>query len=198
MKFINRLTVLSPFWILSSCYFLIPLLRSPIQAPQFFIDIDSAIPFIWWMIIPYYFYYIIVFLPLMISDLNMLKSLVNIAMILLLGSYSIFIIWPISCAPVLMSIQPNPLSALYGFVTFPWLQQNAFPSVHVIISTFIGLIFARQIPGLKWLFWIGIVLVFLATFLTKQHFIADSIAGLIIGIIGYRIWFEKVMIKSEG
>jgi len=48
------------------------------------------------------------------------------------------------------------------------------------------------------LFWIGIVLVFLATFLTKQHFIADSIAGLIIGIIGYRIWFEKVMIKSEG
>jgi len=144
MKFINRLTVLSPFWLLSSCYLLIPLLRSPIQAPQFFIDIDSAIPFIWWMIIPYYFYYIIVFLPLMISDLNMLKSLVNIAMILLLGSYSIFIIWPISCAPVLMSIQPNPLSALYGFVTFSWLQQNAFPSVHVIISTFIGLIFANK------------------------------------------------------
>ena len=75
---------------------------------------------------------------------------------------------------------------------------NAFPSVHVIISTFIGLIFARQIPKLKWLFWIGIVLVFLATFLTKQHFIADSIAGLIIGIFGYRIWFEKVKIKSEG
>ena len=98
----------------------------------------------------------------------------------------------------MMSIQPNPLSVLYGFVTFSWLQQNAFPSVHVIITTFIGLIFARQIPGLKWLFWIVIVLVFLATFLTKQHFIADSIAGLIIGIIGYRIWIEKVMIKSEG
>ena len=198
MKFINRLKVLLPFWLLSCCYLLIPLLRSPIQAPQFFIDIDSAIPFIWWMIIPYYFYYISLFLPLIISDLNMLKSLVNIAMILLLGSYSIFIIWPISCAPVLMSIHPNPLSALYGFVTFSWLQQNAFPSVHVIISTFIGLIFARQIPKLKWLFWIGIVLVFLATFLTKQHFIADSIAGLIIGIFGYRIWFEKVKIKSEG
>ena len=198
MKFINRLAILSPFWILSSCYLLIPLFQSPVPAPQFFIDIDSAIPFIWWMIIPYYFYYISLFLPLMISDLNMLKSLVNIAMILLLGSYSIFIIWPISCAPVLMSIQPNPLSVLYGFVTFSWLQQNAFPSVHVVISTFIGLIFAKQIPELKWLFWIGIFLVFLATFFTKQHFIADSIAGLIIGIFGYRIWFKKVKIKPEG
>ena len=95
-----------------------------------------------------------------------------------------------------MSIQPNPLSALYGFVTFSWLQQNAFPSDHVIISTFIGLILAKQIPSLKWLFWIGIVLVFLSTFLAKQHFIADSIAGLIIAIIGYRIWFERVKIKS--
>ena len=154
MKFINRLAILSPFWILSSCYLLIPLFQSPVPAPQFFIDIASAIPFIWWMIIPYYFYYISFLLPLMISDLNMLKTLVNIAMILLLRSYSIFIIWPISCAPVMMRIQPNPLSGLYGFVTFSWLQQNAFPSVHVIITTFIGLIFAKQIPELKWLFWI--------------------------------------------
>ncbi|GIT74229.1 MAG: hypothetical protein Ct9H300mP29_2230 [Candidatus Neomarinimicrobiota bacterium] len=95
------------------------------------------------------------------------------------------------------STQPL-VGAIWLCYIFPWLQQNAFPSVHVIISTFIGLIFAKQIPELKWLFWIGIVLVFLATFLTKQHFIADSIAGLIIGIFGYRIWFEKVKIKPEG
>ena len=152
MKINDRLIALLPFWIVSSCYFLIPLIRSPIPAPQLFIDIDSSIPFTWWMIIPYYLYFISLLLPLLISDLSKLKAFVNIAVVLLLGSYSIFIIWPISCEPVLTSIKPNPLSILYRTVTFSWLQQNAFPSVHVIISGFIGFILAGEIPGLKYLF----------------------------------------------
>ncbi len=95
-----------------------------------------------------------------------------------------------------MSIKPNPLSILYSTVTFSWLQQNAFSSVHVIINCFIGFILAGEIPGLKYLFFIGAGLVFFATFLTKQHFIADSIAGLLLAIIGYWFWLKQVRIND--
>ena len=65
------------------------------------------------------------------------------------------------------------------------LQQNALPSVHVAISGFTSLVLADEKPDLKWLFWIGAVLVFFSTFLAKQHFIADGITGLFLGFAGY-------------
>ena len=97
MKFTRRVKLVAPFWLLSACYFLIPFIRDPIQPPALLINIDNAIPFIWWMIIPYYFYYIALLLPLMITEQSKLQAYTSIAMQLLLISYTIFIIWPITC-----------------------------------------------------------------------------------------------------
>ena len=102
MKFTRRVKLVAPFWLLSACYFLIPFIRDPIQPPALLINIDNAIPFIWWMIIPYYFYYIALLLPLMITEQSKLQVYTSIAMKLLLISYTVFIIWPITCKAVLV------------------------------------------------------------------------------------------------
>ncbi len=102
MKYIQRAGLILPFWLLSACYFLIPFVRGPMQPPSLLIDIDNAIPFIWWMILPYYFYYIALLLPLMITEQSKLQVYTSIAMKLLLISYTVFIIWPITCKAVLV------------------------------------------------------------------------------------------------
>ena len=86
------------------------------------------------------------------------------------------------------SVKPNPLMPLYDAVKFFWLKQNAPPPVHVVISGFTGLGLADEKPELKWVFWTGAVLVFFSTFLAKQHFIADGIAGLFLAFVGYQLW----------
>jgi len=54
------------------------------------------------MILPYYFYYIALLLPLMITEQSKLQVYTSIAMKLLLISYTVFIIWPITCKAVLV------------------------------------------------------------------------------------------------
>ncbi len=188
MNYTERAGLILPFWLLSSCYFLIPFIRDPIDPPALLITIDNVIPFVWWMIIPYYLYYVALFLPLLISERSRLQGFVSIAMQLLLISYAVFILWPITCETVMKSVEPNPLMYLYDAVEFSWLKQNALPSVHVAISGLTGLILANERPGLKWVFWIGALLVFFSTFLAKQHFMADGIAGSFLAIAGYQLW----------
>ncbi|MEE3153021.1 MAG: hypothetical protein VX279_03470, partial [Candidatus Neomarinimicrobiota bacterium] len=122
MNLIDRIRLILPFWIASSFYFLIPFLQDPINAPQIFINIDNLIPFVWWMIVPYYLYYIGLFMPLIIDDKKLLNNFIQVSLMLLSISYTIFLIWPISCEPVLQSVADNPLSFLYGTVEIEWLK----------------------------------------------------------------------------
>ena len=188
MPLIDRIRIVLPFWILSAFYFLIPFIRDPIDAPHIFINIDKQIPFVWWMIVPYYFYYIGLLLPVIINNKMLLSKFVQTCLILLSISYSIFIIWPISCGPVMMSVKNNPLNFLYGAVEIEWLKQNGFPSVHVTISMFTALVMAQYKPQYKLFFLVCGFLVFLSTFLAKQHFVIDSLSGLFLSGLGYLFW----------
>ena len=188
MVLIDRIRLVLPFWILSAFYFLIPFIIDPIDVPHIFINIDKLIPFVWWMIVPYYLYYVGLILPLMIDDKILLTKFVQTCLILLSISYSIFIIWPISCAPVMMSVKNNPLSFLYRAVELEWLKQNGLPSVHVTISMFTSLVISHYKPQYKLFFLICGFLVFLSTFLAKQHFVIDSLSGLFLSGLGYLFW----------
>ena len=192
MVLIDRIRLILPFWIVSSFYFLIPFIRNPIEAPQFFINIDNQIPFVWWMIAPYYLYYIFLVMPLIINDKVLLNKFVQTSLILLSISYSIFIIWPISCESVMRSVTHNPLYFLYGAVEIEWLKQNGLPSVHVTISVFTALVLGRYKPKFQIIFMVCGILVFLSTFLAKQHFIADSLSGLLLSGLGYLYWKRSV------
>ena len=188
MDLIDRIRLVLPFWILSAFYFFIPFIRDPINAPKIFIYIDNQIPFVWWMILPYYLYYVGLLIPLIINNKRILSKFIQTCLILLSISYSVFIIWPISCEPVMMSVTNNPLSFLYGAVELEWLKQNGLPSVHVTISMFTALVIADYKPQYRLFFLVCGFLVFLSTFLTKQHFVIDSLAGLFLSGFGYIYW----------
>lgn len=192
MSLADRIKTLVPFWGLSLCYFIIPFLRNPIPPPELFLKIDTEIPFIWWMIIPYYLYYISLLLPLLVKENHRLESFVKTAAVMLIFSYFIFIIWPISCEPILMTRTDNPLNFMHGMVTFPWLYQNAFPSVHVIIGTLVSGVMGMEYPNKKWLFWSGAGLIFFATFLIKQHYIMDAVIGLVFGWCAVIFWKKQI------
>ena len=62
---------------------------------------------------------------------------------------------------------------------------NAFPSGHVYITTMIALFWSRYYPKWRWV-WIGtIVMIFLATLFTHQHYLLDPLGGLAIAWISY-------------
>ena len=187
---LNRFKVFSPFYLLTVFYFIIPFIIKPIDPPSFLVYLDQYIPFIWWLIIPYYFHYIAFLLPpLLIKDINSLKLLTKTLNISTLCCYFMYILWPVDCALLFSNIPPNPLSFMHNIVLFEYLHQNAFPSMHVVVSSLIGLVFLREIPKYRILSYILIVGVFFSTFVIKQHFILDSISGLILALLMYKFYY---------
>ena len=124
-----------------SLYFVIPIFIDSVSPPKWFFFIDLNIPFISWMVIPYYFYYIIIFLPPLIWrnswDIRNITSALNMITIM---CYIIFILWPIDAFYVLNQVSfrdSSFISFLHVFITYDYLHQNAFPSMHVAVATFL-------------------------------------------------------------
>lgn len=81
----------------------------------------------------------------------------------------------------------NFFDGLYIHLNAGVAQYNALPSLHVAISTIIGIVFYKSRskyfrPVLIW-----IVLIIASTVLTKQHYFLDVLAGLILGMFSYLI-----------
>jgi len=183
---VKRISVFSLFWISFCGYFIIAIFIESISCPSWITNIDKRIPFIWWMVIPYYSYYILLILPpFIIKDEHRIKLLTRTLIETAIVCYIIYIIWPISSHNVLEQVTPNPLSLLHDFITFEFLYQNALPSMHVSVTATIGLAIAQYQTKYKNLMLIVILGIFLATFLIKQHYLVDSITGLILGYIAF-------------
>ena len=105
--------------------------------------------------------------------------------------FIIYLIWPISSSNILSLVEKNPLFYFHSLITFDYLHQNAFPSMHVSVSTIIALAILHYNNKYKNLLLFMIASIFLATFLIKQHYLIDSIAGLIIGYLGF-IKYKKL------
>ena len=182
----KRISIFSLFLLFFCVYFLIALLIEPIPCPNWISNIDKYIPFIWWMIIPYYSYYILLIIPpFLIQDIEKIKLLTKTLIEMSIFCYIIYIIWPISSSNVLASVSSNPLDFLHEFITFKFLHQNALPSMHVSVTTTIGLAISKYKIEYKNLMLMMILGIFLATFLIKQHYLVDSITGLILGYTAF-------------
>ena len=68
---------------------------------------------------------------------------------------------------------------------FDFLHQNTLPSMHVVVSGIIAFTLSEEYPKWGKLYYLIALGIFLGTFLIKQHYILDSISGLIIVIIIY-------------
>ena len=137
------------------------------------------------MVIPYYFYYFLIIVPpFLINDKVRLTCLTNSLILISISSYLFYLLWPISSSEVLLQVNDNILLKMHSFITFDYLHQNAFPSMHVAVSFLIGYVLIFEFPKYQLLIKLIITLVFFATFLIKQHYVVDSIAGLFLGYLG--------------
>ena len=189
---INRIRIYSTFWIVVVFYFIIPFIRPSIECPGWIYYIDKFIPFVGWMIVPYYSYYIMFIIPpFIIKDYKRLKLLTNLLIKASLFCYLIYLIWPISSDVILKQVKESPFSFLHSSVTFDFLYQNAFPSMHVAVSTIIGFVIACEYPKKRIISYLWILIIFLATFLIKQHYILDSIFGFVVALPACYVYYKK-------
>jgi len=180
---LNRIQIYSLFWVVVVFYFIIPFIRPSIECPDWIYYFDQFIPFISWMIIPYYSYYIMFIIPpFIIKNDKKLSLLTSLLIKISLFSYVIYLVWPISSDVILKQVGDSSFSFFHSSITFDFLYQNAFPSMHVAISVLIGYVIAKEYPQKKYLSCLWVVGIFIATFLTKQHYVLDAISGFVVAL----------------
>lgn len=80
----------------------------------------------------------------------------------------------------------DPFTRMLKWIYSTDHRYNAFPSSHTMLTTIMFLATARLIrPGWKVLFGIVAVSIIASTLLIKQHYIADVLAGLAVGLFGW-------------
>ena len=182
-QIIKRIQIYSLFWMIVPIYFIIPVLRSSTECPKWIYYLDQFIPFVGWMVIPYYTYYLMFIIPpFIIKNNRRVKLLTNLLIKLTLFCYFIYLIWPISSDLILSQVDDGPLSFFHSSITFDFLYQNAFPSMHVAVAVIIGYAIAYEYPKQKIISYLWVLGIFMGTFLIKQHYVLDSISGLIIAL----------------
>lgn len=76
----------------------------------------------------------------------------------------------------------------------------ALPSSHIYLSVVLALFYNDWYPNYRWL-WVGIVIIIsLSTLFTRQHYIADVIAGMVTAWLGYRSgwwWNKRYVSRSD-
>jgi len=180
---LNRIGIYSAFWIVTFFYFIIPFIRTSVDCPAWIYYFDEFIPFVSWMIIPYYSYYIMFIIPpFAIKNNKRLRLLTSLLIKVSMFCYFIFLVWPISSDIILKQVGEGSLSFLHSFITFDFLYQNAFPSMHVAVSVLIGHVLSDEYPEKRSIFYLWTFGIFLGTFLTKQHYLLDSVCGLLVAI----------------
>ena len=178
-----------PFWIVLSLYFLIPALRGTVDPPEKFYWIDTQFPFLYWMIIPYYSYYFILFtLGHTTQDKRKIKMINILLVSLCFFSYLVYIVWPVHNKVIHSYLTENPLQFLYDIVIMNYIDINAFPSLHVAISSLICFVIGREKENLRKVYWVWGFLIALSTFLSKQHYFYDTVFGILLAAICFRIY----------
>tara|TARA_B100000900_G_scaffold412975_1_gene435874 strand:+ start:379 stop:957 length:579 start_codon:yes stop_codon:yes gene_type:complete len=189
----KNLLIFSPFWFCLLLYLYIPLFIKSIEPPSWAFYLDDYLPFFSFMIIPYYFYYILIVIPpFIIDDASKIKKLTTTLIKSSIVCYIIFVFWPISSSKVLSSVpERHFFKTLHDLITYDFLHQNAFPSMHVVITFIIGMVLAKEFPKFKFIFIALLVGIFVATFLIKQHYFVDSFAGLLVGLFYYKSYNQS-------
>ena len=187
MIIFQRIKVFLIFWACLLFYFLIPFFIKPTKVPSWLSFPDQFIPFLWWMIIPYYSYFVLLAIfPFFFRRIEELILARNVLIKATLLCFIFYFLFPISSEPILMSAnEENPLSFMHSAVTYPFLQQNAFPSLHVAISSLMAFILYYERFHWKSLVGFFALLIFFATFFIKQHYLWDSLTGLLVAFVFY-------------
>lgn len=150
------------------------------------IDLDDQIPFIpqWIWLYSFLYYLMIGVTVVSIPDLGEGMHIIFGGLILLVTGCAIFYFYPTYVPHTFRQFEVNTLSTRYlAFVQSMDNDRNAFPSMHCALATYVGLV-VMDLPIIG--VWIGgsyISFIVVSCLLVKQHVIADTIAGVVLGTL---------------
>ncbi len=146
------------------------------------IGIDAAIPYVGWAAIPYSLGYVIIFAPVFpFPQPSYMRRGVAAYLLAMAISFTLFLLVPVRCIPPLVS------GTIDSFLLprLPWLNDmgwNAFPSLHVAMTTLACLSLFKvslKVSVLSAVIWAAI---YASTLLLKRHYLVDGIAGAALGV----------------
>jgi membrane-associated phospholipid phosphatase len=148
-------------------------------------ELDAAIPFLPWTVWCYLPFYAGIFILAMagLSTRRLFnRALAGIGAIMMVGATGHLLVAAAYPRPV---VHPPYSDLSHAFLA--WVQSidppgNVFPSLHVAHSSALAIILRHDRPRLGAAALVMAILLALSTLTTKQHFLADVAAGLIMGV----------------
>lgn len=168
--------------------------------------VDNWIPFNIYIIYPYFlciwyvlFSGIIYAFYRKISAIQFISFYVS-AILMWLSCYAIYLVFPTTANGVMITafnheiLNRGMFDALQGLYTAS-TPLGDFPSLHVAPMVFMGIFLYKHWRSLFWVFLPFAFLGAIGTVLLKFHVFLGLLGGIVMGIIGYYVLYEKIVSK---
>jgi membrane-associated phospholipid phosphatase len=113
---------------------------------------------------------------------------------------ALFLVFPVDDAPI-VCCEPGPSGALFRLADALNLHHNNLPSLHVAFACTLALAYAHRVSrGGVWLLFAWAVAVTASTMFTRQHFLLDLLAGVVLALVCWRLagpWARKPGVVSR-
>lgn len=164
--------------------------------------IDRAIPLVpstLWVYMSEYLYFIFVYFS--VKNIVTVNKFVYAFMAQQLFAVTIFWIWPTTFPREMYPI-PEDVGQL-TYQAFDWLRTNdtpanCCPSSHVSGVYISSFIFLREKNWKFPFFFTWATLVAVSTLTTKQHYLVDVVAGFLVAVVFYLIFFRLAAYRQPG
>ena len=161
--------------------------------------LDKAIPFIpatIWIYLTEYFLFISVYL--LYKDLANLNKYLYSFMGMQIVSVLIFIFYPTIYPRADFPLPTNAHSLtiqVFSYFRILDLPTNCLPSLHISSCYLSAFIFLEEQREKFWFFFLWATAIGLSTLTTKQHYIVDVVAGLLMAYIFYWLFHRYIRYK---
>ncbi|MFZ2099457.1 MAG: phosphatase PAP2 family protein [Oricola sp.] len=158
------------------------------------LGLDAALPFIPEFAVAYMGVNVMLLLPLVvIRDTARLLALAATLSAEVAIAGAIYLVFPVE-APITPG---GHGSAILGTADMVNLTYNAFPSLHVALTVSIGIAMAREFRFAgRLVLLVAVAAIAASTVLTKQHFVADAISGLVLAVVAMAVIFPMARRKA--
>ncbi|HVY40304.1 MAG TPA: phosphatase PAP2 family protein [Polyangia bacterium] len=159
--------------------------------------LDDAIPF-WpwtaWCYLPFYAGTFLIAVGGFRRRVLFNRSAAAVILVMLIGALGHLFVGAEYPRPVLMPPYPNLSYAFMAWVQHVDPPGNVFPSLHVAHTTMLALLLIRDRPRLGRVALVMATMLAASTLTTKQHFLADVVAGYVLALLGRAFALSSISI----
>jgi len=194
----QELLTLLMFLLWAGGFFLIAYFIDPAEASHVGIPMDDRIPFFPPTVFIYLGLYTMYILPYMlVKDAETFKVIIGSYITILIIGYVVFLFFPTSIVRPEFEVT-NFSTWVLGIVYAADKPVNCFPSMHVAMVSMSALMvweLNRVMGTVAIIYGLAIAV---STVFTKQHFILDVVAGLILTAVVYYAYFKQKIMRVVG